>query len=65
MESRRSSVVIVTGYGLDDRGSVVQFPAGAGDFSPLHRVQAGYEAHPASYPMDTRSTFPVVKATGA
>jgi hypothetical protein len=36
-----SSVGIVTGYGLDDRGSGVQFPAGAGNFSLHHHVQNG------------------------
>jgi hypothetical protein len=32
-ESRDSSVGIALGYGLDDRGSRVRFPAGAGNFS--------------------------------
>jgi hypothetical protein len=27
-------------------------------FSPRHRVQTGSEAHPASYQMDTRGSFP-------
>jgi len=50
-------------YGLDDRG--VPVPAGAGNFSlSLHRVQIGSEAHPASYPMGTRVSFPVGKAAG-
>jgi hypothetical protein len=31
--SRGSSVGIALGYGLDDRGSTVQFPAEAGNFS--------------------------------
>jgi len=35
-------------YGLDDRGSVVRFPAVVGNFSLLHRVQNGSGAHPAS-----------------
>jgi hypothetical protein len=47
-KSRDSSVGIALGYGLDDRGSRVRFPAGAGNFS-LHRVQNGSGAHPASY----------------
>jgi hypothetical protein len=34
-----SSVGIALGYGLDDRGSRVLFPAGAGNFSLHHRVQ--------------------------
>jgi hypothetical protein len=44
-ESRDSSVGIVPGYGLDDRGSRVQFPAGAGNFSLHHRVQNCSGAH--------------------
>jgi hypothetical protein len=51
-----------TGYGLDDRGSRVRFPAGAGNFS-LHRVQNGSEAHPASYPMGSMGSFQGVKLT--
>jgi hypothetical protein len=53
------------GYVLDDRGSTVRFPAGAGYFSLHHRVQNGYGAHPASYPMGTRGSFPGGKAAGA
>jgi hypothetical protein len=45
---------ITLGYGLDDRGSRVRFPAEAGSFSLHHRVQNGPGAHPASYPMGTR-----------
>jgi hypothetical protein len=45
------------GNGLDDRGSRVRFPAGAGNFSH-HRVQNGSGVHPASYPMGTRGSFP-------
>jgi len=41
------------GYGLDDREGGL---AGAGNFSPHHRVQTGSEANPASYPMDTRGS---------
>jgi hypothetical protein len=47
------------------RGSRVRFPAGAGNFSLLHRVQTDSGAHPASYPMDTESSSPGVKAAGA
>jgi hypothetical protein len=36
----------------------------AGNFS-LHRVQNGSGAHPASYPMGTRGSFPGGKAAGA
>jgi hypothetical protein len=54
-----------TGYGLDDRGSRVRFPAGAGNVSLHHRVQTGSGAHPASCPMGTRCSFPRGKAAGA
>jgi hypothetical protein len=63
-KSRDSSVGIALGYGLDDRGSRVGFPAGAGNFSIHHRVQNGSGAHPASYPMGTRGSFPGGKAAG-
>jgi hypothetical protein len=53
------------GYGLDDRSSRVRFPAGAGNFSLHHRVQNGSGAHPPSYPMGTRGSFPGSKAAGA
>jgi hypothetical protein len=59
-----SKVVIALGYGLKDRVSRVRFPAGAGNFSLHHRVQNGSGAHPASYPMGTRGSFPGSKATG-
>jgi hypothetical protein len=61
-KSRDSSVGIALGYGLDDRGSRVRFPTGAGNFS-LHQNASG--AHPASYPMGTRGSFPRSKAAGA
>jgi hypothetical protein len=57
-----SSVGIALGYGLDDRGSRVRFPAGAGNFSLHNRVQNGSGAHSVSYPMGTRGSFPGVKA---
>jgi hypothetical protein len=63
--SRNSPVGIALGYGLDDRGSRVRFPAGAGSFSLRHRVQNGSGVHSASYPMGTRGSFPGVKAAGA
>jgi hypothetical protein len=47
-QSRDSSVGIALGYGLDDRGSKVRFPAVAGNFSLHQRVQNGSGAHPAS-----------------
>jgi hypothetical protein len=64
-ESRDSSVGIALGYGLDDWGSMVRFPAGAGNFSLNHRVQNGSGAHPASYAMGARGSFPGGKADGA
>jgi hypothetical protein len=51
--------------GLDDRGSGVRFPAGAGNFSLHHRVQNGSGAHPASYAMGTRGYFLGGKVAGA
>jgi hypothetical protein len=63
-QSRDSSVSIALGYGLDDRGSRVRFPAGAGNFSLHHRVQSGSGAHPASYPMGTGDSFSGGKAAG-
>jgi hypothetical protein len=65
IKSRDSSVGIALGYGLDDRGSRIRFPAGAGNFSLHHRVQNGSETHPASYPVGTRVSFPGGKAAGA
>jgi hypothetical protein len=59
------SVTIALGYGLDDRSSRVRFLAGAGNFSHHHRVQKRSGAHPASYPMGTRCSFPGGKAAGA
>jgi hypothetical protein len=63
--SRDSSVGIALGYGLDDRGSRVRFPARTGNFSLHDRVQNCSRVHPASYPMGTRGHFPWGKATGA
>jgi hypothetical protein len=64
IESRGSSIGIALGYGLDDRGSEVRFPARVGNFSLHHRVQNGSGAHPASYPVGTRVSFPGDKAAG-
>jgi hypothetical protein len=50
-KGRDSSVGIALGYGLDDRGSRVRLPAGAGNLSLHHNVQNGSGAHPASYLM--------------
>jgi hypothetical protein len=60
-----SSVGIALGYGPDDRGSRVRFPAGAGILSLHHRVQNGSGSHPPSYPMVTRGSVPGDKAAGA
>jgi hypothetical protein len=57
-KGRDSSVGIALGYGLYDRGSRVRFPVGAEDFPFHHRVQNGSGAHPASYPMGSRGSFP-------
>jgi hypothetical protein len=65
LKSRDSSVGIATDYGLDDWMIGVRIPAGAGNFSLRHRVQTGSGAHPASYPMGTRGSFPGGKAAGA
>jgi hypothetical protein len=59
------SVLTEAWYGLDDRGSRVRFPAGAGNFSLHYSVQNGSGAHPTSYPMGTRGSFPGGKAAGA
>jgi hypothetical protein len=63
-KSRDGSVGIALGYGLDDRGSRVRFPAGAGYVSLHHRVQNGSGTHPASSPMGTRGSFPGSRAAG-
>jgi hypothetical protein len=60
-----SSVGVTLGYGLDYRDSRVRFPKGAGNFFLHHRVQNGSGAHPASYPMGKRGSFPGGKAVVA
>jgi hypothetical protein len=59
-----SSVGIALGHGLDDRDYRVRLPAGAGNFSLHHCVQNGSGAHPASYTMGTRGSFPGGKVAG-
>jgi hypothetical protein len=59
------SVGIALSFGLDDWGSRVRFPVGAGNFSLHHSVQTGSGAHPASYPVGARGSFPGGKAAGA
>jgi hypothetical protein len=53
------------GYGLDDRGSRVWFPAGTGIFLFTTASRTALGPHPASYPMSTRGYFPGGKAAGA
>jgi hypothetical protein len=52
-------------YSIFMEYSRVRFLAGAGNFSLHHRVQNGSGAHPASYPMGTRGSFPGGKAAGS
>jgi hypothetical protein len=65
LELTDSSVGTTLGYGLDNRGYRVRFPAGTGNFSLRHRVQNGSGARPASYLMGTGGSFPGGKAAGA
>jgi len=37
---------------------------GARNFSPHHHIQTGSGAHPTSYPMGTRGSFPGGKEAG-
>jgi hypothetical protein len=59
------SVGIALGYGLDDQGSRVRMPAGAGNFSLNHHIQNGSGAHPASCPVGTGGPFHSGKVAGA
>jgi hypothetical protein len=58
IQTRDSSVGIALGYGLDNRDSRVRFPEWDGNSSLHHRVQNGFGAHPASYPMSIGVSFP-------
>jgi hypothetical protein len=58
--SRGSSVISVSDYGLDDRGSIPD--RGRGFFSSSLCVETGSGAHPASYPIGTGGPFPRGKA---
>jgi hypothetical protein len=51
--------------GLRAGWSGFRVSAGAPYFSLLHHVQTGSGAHPASYPMDTRGSFPGDKTAKA
>jgi hypothetical protein len=55
--SRRSSVSIVSGYGLDDRTIGVRSQAGAKDISSILCVHTGSGAHPAYCTMGTGGPF--------
>jgi hypothetical protein len=61
----RLLVLSALGYGLDERGSRVRFPAGAGNFCLHQRVQNGSGAHPSSYPVGTGGSFLGDKAAEA
>jgi len=54
----------VTGYELDDQ-DVVRLQVGDGNFSLLYCIQTGSKAHPDSYPMDNRGSFPKDKVVMA
>jgi hypothetical protein len=58
----RGSSGIEMDYGLDGRGS---FPGRVKEFSLVHSVKTGSVAHPVSYPMGIRGSFPGVEAAGA
>jgi hypothetical protein len=60
-KSRNRSVGIATGYGLDGLGSI----PGSVNFYLHHSVQTGSGAHPASYLVGTRGSFPRSKAAGS
>jgi hypothetical protein len=65
VQSPDSSVSIALGNGLDDRGSRVRFPAGAGNFSLHQRVRNGSGTRPPSYPVGTRGSVPGGKVVGS
>jgi hypothetical protein len=48
------------GYWMDNRGVGIQFLLGSRDFSLLHTVQDGSEAHPVPYPVGTGGLLPRV-----
>jgi hypothetical protein len=64
-KSRGISVGIASGYGLDDWGSGVRFPAGAGNFSHPHRVQINSGSRSAFHPMGTGVSSPCGKVARA
>jgi hypothetical protein len=60
MRSRDFSVVIVTGYRLEE-GSEFESRQSQ-EFSLLHVVQTGSGGHPTSYPIGTEGSFPGLEA---
>jgi len=58
------TVSIATGYGMENWIIGEWFPVAAGNFSPWHHVQTGSGAHPDSYPIGTRGSFPGGEAAG-
>jgi hypothetical protein len=50
--------------GLRAGWSGLQVLGGAGDFCLHHRIQTGSGAHPASYPIGAKGSFPGVKRPG-
>jgi hypothetical protein len=69
--SFRSILILGTGIaqwylaGLRAGWSLLRIPAGSRNFSLHHSVQTGSGAHPASYPMGTRYSFPGGEVAGA
>jgi hypothetical protein len=51
-------IIILTGYRLDNWMIRVRFLMGSGNFSLQHDVQTSSGAHPASYSIGTRGSFP-------
>jgi hypothetical protein len=51
--NNRNAIGIATDYGLDGRGVGIRVPVRA-KFFPLHVIQTGSGAQPASYPMSLR-----------
>jgi hypothetical protein len=60
--SRDSSIGIVTGYRLDDRGVGIRVLSKRKYFSLLFMVQTDSEAQPASYPVGSVGPIPGDKA---
>jgi hypothetical protein len=65
VRGRKSSVGIENGYGAGGPRGQSSSPGRGKNFSPLHVVQIGSAAHPASYPMGHGGSFLGGKAAGA